>query len=305
MQASAPSGPRFFLASDCRPGEGPLELAPGETEHATRVLRLGAGDALVGLDGRGTAWPLAIRALERRGSREPALVLELAGPAWREAEPGAPGSREPWIEAAVAWPRASLAEDLLGRLTQLGVSAIVPLHCRESGAAARAGSIGRIERLEQVLRAAVKQSRRVWLPELRAAVVPAELAARLAGDGRGRAALLEPGAAQSLLHWLGALPGPAREWGTRQRPLWLIVGPEGGFDAAERADLIGAGAAAAALVPHVLRIETAAALAVGLAAALASESALQPAAQALSRRGARSAEAPGSAPPDESTRAER
>ena len=51
--SQAPTGRRFFLAHPHDPSAP--RLAEGEERHAGKVLRLSAGEALIGLDGRGAA----------------------------------------------------------------------------------------------------------------------------------------------------------------------------------------------------------------------------------------------------------
>jgi 16S rRNA (uracil1498-N3)-methyltransferase len=85
---------------------------------------------------------------------------------------------------------------------------------------------------------------------------PAPLADVL-GAAAGRAVLLDPDPALPRL--LRALP--------RSGPVVLVVGPEGGFTDEEIAAARRAGAAAASLGPCVLRVETAAVVAAGVALA--------------------------------------
>ena len=55
---------------------------------------------------------------------------------------------------------------------------------------------------------------------------------------------------------------------SREQPLVLVVGPEGGLTEEERGALLEAGAGPVRLGPHVLRIETAAEAAVAIAMGL-------------------------------------
>jgi len=253
----APPGRRFFLATPHDPGAP--RLAPGELEHAGRVLRLQAGEECVGLDGRGGCWPLRVLRAERRE-----VVVEAAGEPWIEPAPGESGAPLPWIELWVAWPKGGRGEELLDAATQLGVAAVRPLVCRQSGLQAPpAAGDARWRRCQRVLQSACKQSRRSWLPQLGAPGSPAELAGS-GGDWRG--VLLEPGAELALDSWARAA---GREQGARfdaETPLVVAVGPEGGFDEAERAALVQAGLAPVRLGPHVLRIEVAATAALAVLA---------------------------------------
>lgn len=247
MTPARPS-PRFFLAT---PADDPdPRLEPDEARHARRVLRLREGDELLGLDGAGALLPLRVR---RTSARE--LEVEAAGPAEREPEPGAPGAPLPFVELAVAWPRASRADAMVDRLVQLGVAALTPLDARASGPKPPPdGKSGGLARLERIARSALKQSRRTWLPDLRPAT---DVAARAAALDGSPTAMLDPGAERHLGHWV-ATADRDRQAGTRTRPIVLAVGPEGGFTDDERAAWHEAGATSVVLHPHVLRIETAA-----------------------------------------------
>lgn len=231
---------RLFLAA--APLGDAAELHPDDVEHATRVLRLGVGDRIVGLDGLGRSWRCVVAAVERRAVR-----LARVEPLAEEPAPGAETARDPAIVLHVALPRPGPAEELLDRAVQLGVTRIVPLVTERSGPHARELSPGKRERYERILRTALKQSGRLWCPEL---AEPEALAVLLARGFAGRAAVLAPRGASTLLTW--ALTPPAA------RSFELVVGPEGGLTDAEESALVARGAAACRVARHVLRIETAA-----------------------------------------------
>ena len=106
-------------------------------------------------------------------------------------------------------------------------------------------------------RAAAKQSRRAWEPEIGDLVDSAGLAAIVAGE-------VDAGATALVLHEDGAAPfaDAVTAESTAQR-LLLVVGPEGGVSDAEIDALTRAGARAVVLGPEVLRTSTAAAVALG------------------------------------------
>lgn len=245
---------RFVLAHD--PERAPPTLVDEDVQHALRVLRVAVGDRIVGLDGRGAAWPLVVRSVARR-----ALELESAGDPVRAPRPGTPGSGAPAVEVALSLPKGSRAEDCLGRLTQLGVTLVTPLTTRRSPPHARDAGAARLERLARAGREATKQCGRLWFPELGA---PCELEtwlrARTSGPAAPPLAWLDPYAAETLLAW----PAPRVE-----ASLALAIGPEGGFDPAEEASLAASGAFRARLGGHVLRLETAAEAALAVVMTLA------------------------------------
>jgi 16S rRNA (uracil1498-N3)-methyltransferase len=246
---------RFALTGP--PSGRRAELAEGEVEHARRVLRLVAGDRLLGLDGHGAAWPLVVRRADAR-----AFEVECEGAAQVEPAPGEAGAPLPWIEIVGALPRGDRAEEMVDRLVQLGVAAIRPLAAERASPAARGENDRRAERLERRAREACKQSGRLWWAEIGA---PETLATILARPARADF-VLDPRAEKPLFE-LVATTAPI---GTRERPLRIWVGPEGGFSPGETAALDAAGAARARLSPHVLRIETAAEAAAAVIVARAS-----------------------------------
>lgn len=234
---------------------GRPRLAAEDERHAAQVLRLAAGDGLIGLDGRGGRLALRVVAV-----RKGALELEPAGPQSHEPAPGAEGAPLPWFELAIAWPRRNRVEDMLTRLAQLGAAAIRPLAARRRGPEELPS--GAPARMTRVLREACKQCGRSWVPELEPTLTPEELArARPAGA----LAVLDPYLGLPFDTWLRSLqPSPAG-LGTRERPLVVAIGPEGGW-AAEELDVFREhGATPCWLGPHLLRVETAAEAAMAVA----------------------------------------
>jgi len=237
---------RFVLA--VAPDEGAPCLTPEDTQHALRVLRVAVGETLIGLDGRGAAWPLRVTAADRRS-----LAVAVAGEPERAPAPGSAAGAGPAVEVALSLPRGNRAEDLMGTLTQLGIQRLTPLVLRRSPPHAREAGAARRERLLRAGREASKQCGRLWFPEVGE---PSTLSAWLAARAEGAAlAWLDPYAAEGLLGWDAA---------HRAAPLALAFGPEGGFAPEEEAALAAHGARRARLGGHVLRLETAAAAAVAV-----------------------------------------
>jgi 16S rRNA (uracil1498-N3)-methyltransferase len=256
--------PAFFLDEGHDAGAaGEPRLLPEDAEHAARVRRLAPGDLLVGLDGRGGRHPLRVRAVGKRR-----LELERAGEPSAEAAPGSEGASLPWIELAVAWPRKKRVEGMVDRLVQLGAAAIRPLAARQRGPEEVPEEAS--ARLRRVAREACKQSGRAWLPEFEPVLTPAELARVHAARGAagGAVAVLDPRSLLALDSWLRSLQPALHRVGTRERPIVLVIGPEGGLADDERTALLDAGAGFVRLGPHVLRVETAAEAAMAVAAAV-------------------------------------
>jgi 16S rRNA (uracil1498-N3)-methyltransferase len=97
-------------------------------------------------------------------------------------------------------------------------------------------------RWTQIVREAAKQAHRAWVPEVSEASTSAQIAQRAAVTPT---LVLEPGAAESLSTGMREL---------RDAPeILLVVGPEGGIDAAELESFAAAGAHPVRLGDGVLR----------------------------------------------------
>lgn len=163
-------------------------------------------------------------------------------------------------QALVKGDRGELAVELA---TEAGVDAVLPWRAARCVARWDDGPRGvkALARWRGTALAAVKQSRRAWLPEVEQPVGTDELAARCDSvRGRGGAALVLHESAQVPIAAAVREPAPAE--------LLLVVGPEGGITDEELAVLRAAGAREVRLGPEVLRASTAAAVALGALGAL-------------------------------------
>lgn len=202
-------------------------LEEDDRHHLERVLRLRAGEVVTVADGGG-AWR---RCMLRPGGR-----LEPDGEVVREPGPS------PVVTVAFALTKGERPELAVQKLTELGVDRIVPFTAARSVARWDADrALRHVERLRRVAREAAVQSRRSRLPEV-------------TDLGSLPSLLEEPGA---------ALADPAGGPPSLALPT-IVVGPEGGFTAEERA----LAPAMVRLGPHVLRAETAAMAAGALLVAL-------------------------------------
>ncbi len=222
----------------------PEEIA----RQARDVLRLRPGDEIPLLDGAGGEYAAKIVAVSRRE-----VVVE-AGPR-REglANPAPP------VTLCLGMLKAAKLELVLQKGTELGVAAFQPLLTERSVALADELSAGKRRRYERILAEALEQCGGAWLPELHE---PLPLEAALAA--------LPPGGIP-LIPWEEALSQPLRATLGREgarRPMegvWLFIGPEGGFSAAEVALAERHGVRAVTLGRRILRAETAALVAATLA----------------------------------------
>lgn len=234
------AAPWFHL--DPLPDSGVVWLPKDEAKHATGARRLGEGDAVVLFDGRGTlAYATLLGTRDRRGDVE-ARIESI-----ERHEPIAPR-----IELATALPKGDRLATLLDMATQVGGDHLIPLLC-EWGVVKPHDETP--ERWRRIAIEAAKQSRRAWVPTFGA---PMRVVEACRGGEGCRVMLAHPGGAP-----IGAT---TESWGARSggspSTVRVLIGPEGGFSEGELAAAHAAGVARVSLSPQVLRIETAAVVAV-------------------------------------------
>ncbi len=232
-------GERFHLPSAPAAG-GRAWLEDDEGRHLARVLRARPGDVVRVFDGAGREASARVVEVERGR-----VLLEVL------ADVVAPKPAR-HVVLCTAIPRGERMQWLVEKTVEAGVGRIVPV-----AAARSVRQEARENTLRRWRRAAVeaaKQCGRADVPEVREPCPLEEALAESAGMPR-----------------FVALPGspvPLREaWGTvPPMHLALFIGPEGGFDPAETEALSAEGATPFGLGGLVLRVETAALVAVHSAA---------------------------------------
>lgn len=212
-----------------------LDLPEGPAAHLGRVLRLGLGDACVLFNGNGHDHEARIVAV---GKRDVRVAIGAARPVTNES----PLS----ITLLQGIARGEKMDLILQKATELGVSAIVPLHSQRSEVKLdEARGAKRLAHWQSVVTSACEQSGRAVVPRV-AAPCPLQGAIRGLPEG-GLRLILDPeaGATCATLAWS---PGT---------PVILAVGPEGGWSPLDREQLMGGGFRGVRLGPRILRTETA------------------------------------------------
>jgi 16S rRNA (uracil1498-N3)-methyltransferase len=222
------SAPRLFVAQVLGSGDV-VRLDGGQAHYLARVMRVAPGDGVILCDNVTGEW--AARVIEA-GKRD--VLLEVADCLRaREAVP------DFWLCAALL--KKDRFDLVLEKASELGVARIVPVITRRCVAdklnPERAGSI---------LVEAAEQCARTALPEL-GEVTKLDALLRDWPDGR----------ALFFADELGGVPAAAA-FAAHSGPAALLVGPEGGFDEAERAAIRAhPSARPISLGPRILRGETA------------------------------------------------
>lgn len=202
---------------------GEISLDRDATHHLGRVLRLNDGEAVELVDGRGG---LAHGSWLGGGRVEVSRVDPAVVPRARRV-------------LAVAPPRPSRLDWLTEKAAELGIHRLQLLDCAH---VARPVSENRVARLQRKAGEALLQCRRLHLMQ----VAPSRSLTEVLDEARGGDV------------WLAAPPPAEGPPAPPARDLLVLVGPEGGFDAAERELALGRGAREVALGHGVLRVETAA-----------------------------------------------
>ncbi len=221
----------LFWVDETRIAGSRLSLDPDESRHLLRVFRAEPGTTFDATDGAGTRYHC--RLVEDHHGEARAEIVE--------REEGA-GELPRGIDLLVGLPDSRAAEVIVEHAVPLGVASIVFVACRRSGR----DELGapKLERLERIAIAGVKQSLRSMLPTL--GTTPSLMAA-IEVVRAGQCFVADTSGAAEL-RLAADPPSPS---------VTLAVGPPGGFDEGEEAALRAAEFQPISLGPSRLTTETA------------------------------------------------
>lgn len=204
--------------------------------HLVTVLRRGVGDAVSVADGSG-----AIRRVEIREIRAGDALCEVL--ATRDVPHPAP-----WVRVVCGLPKQRKLDEVVGRLTELGVDEVVPAHTSRSQVHLDPPRADRARgRWQAVARSAASQSRRARVPRI-ASVTSWEHAFDEAEHG--------------VVFWeQAAEPLRAVPFDALAEQVTVGIGPEGGLTEQE---IVSTGLPAVSLGQTILRTETASVVAAAL-----------------------------------------
>jgi 16S rRNA (uracil1498-N3)-methyltransferase len=191
-------------------------LPKDEAEHATRVLRLGAGDAIAVFDGRGNEFLAQIVAAP--GKRDVRVRLQS-----RIDPPPEPVVPLTLVQAVL---KGDTMDDVVRDAVMLGVHAIQPVvSARTEATVATLVRGHRLDRWRRVALASTKQSKRAVLAEVRTPLTLTTYLDDPAPDLRLMCVEPSADAGTESLSALRREPAP--------RDAALLVGPEGGWETGE------------------------------------------------------------------------
>jgi 16S rRNA (uracil1498-N3)-methyltransferase len=222
---------RFFSAQPIQAGR--LRLVDDEARHLAAVMRAQPGDEVILFDGSGAEFVARILASGKQ-------VVELEIALRREPERELPFQ----LTLAVALPKGERQKWLVEKLTELGVTRLLPLITQRGVAQPVEAAV---DRLRRTVIEASKQCGRNRLMEIGEPMsVDEHVCAIAAGADR----LIADPSGQPLAGVALNLQSGGE--------LHVAVGPEGGFSPAEIQTAQAAGWQPVSLGPRILRVETAA-----------------------------------------------
>jgi 16S rRNA (uracil1498-N3)-methyltransferase len=229
------SAPRLFVAQELHKGAAVPVEGP-QAHYLARVMRVAAGDAVILCDDITGEWAARVSDVGKR-----AVTLEVAENLRpREAVP------DLWLCPALL--KKDRFDLVLEKATELGAARIQPVLARRCVADKL-----NLERARAITVEAAEQCARTALPEL---AEPVRLTALLADWPESRALF--------FADETGGAPA-AQTFAAHTSPAAILIGPEGGFDEAERERVRAHPAARPiSLGPRILRGETAAIAALGV-----------------------------------------
>lgn len=222
---------RFYAHAD-QIFEEEIILDEEESTHLSRVLRLQIGDEVEVVNGLGDLYQARVSEISKRNCR---LLI-------KQKQSSDKDSPELWMAVA---PTKNLNrwEWFLEKATELGIGRISPILCRRSER-----KVLKIDRQMRILKEAMKQSQRLYLPELNE-LKPLSAIIEEAKNFEGE---------KFIAHCENAPKELLKSLHQSEKKALILIGPEGDFHPEEISKALENGFKAISLGESRLRTETAA-----------------------------------------------
>ena len=227
---------RFFIEPQQFETENPVIRGP-EFKHLSKVLRLGPGDIVYLLDGTGRMIKARI---ELMGKEEASLTRLEEFQSERELP-----LKVTLVQGLAKGDKMDL---IIQKATELGIAEIIPMTCRRTVVRLEGEkAIERQKRWQRVAMEAAKQCRRAIIPMVQ---TPQKFEDVLAAIPREAVCFMpwEEEHGQTFGQVLST---------DRPEQVYLLIGPEGGFESMEVEKARQRGVVTVTLGPRILRTETA------------------------------------------------
>lgn len=212
-----------------------------EQHHLRNVLRLQRGDKIRIIDGKGSVYIAEIQNISTESTEVNILSSEFHV------------QHKPSVILIQALPKTQKMELILQKVTELGVTQVVPMITTRS---LQRPSQNRLQRWNRVIISATKQCKRTWLPQLCDVKQFQECVNSISEYGR------------NLIFWEHErqqhIQSIIRDVQIESLAIW--VGPEGGFTEEEIEITIESGCTPVTIGSNILRTETAAIAGLAIAA---------------------------------------
>ncbi|MBC6982220.1 16S rRNA (uracil(1498)-N(3))-methyltransferase [Caulobacter sp. 17J80-11] len=221
-----------------------VELPADQARYLLTVMRLQTGEAVLLFNGRDGEWRARLAETSKR-----ACVLEVEEQT--RAQAGVPD-----VELVVALVKRAALETIVEKATELGAARVRLVTTRRTNA-----DHTNVARLQAIATEAAEQTERLDVPQI---LAPEKLERLLDGwDANRQLMFCDEAGDDPQAEWGGAAgraqPALDALGGNESRSWAILIGPEGGFDPAERARLRELSfVTPVTLGPRILRADTAA-----------------------------------------------
>ncbi|ESQ74485.1 16S rRNA (uracil(1498)-N(3))-methyltransferase [Asticcacaulis sp. AC402] len=231
---------RLYIAQDTPPFSQGLSfiLNPDQGRYLVAVMRLASGDEIAVFNGRDGEWTARLGDAGKKSVR-----LDLV-------EQIKPQTARKGPVLAIALIKRGALEYIIEKATELGVQSVQLLTTRRTNA-----SHTNVERLVSIARESAEQTQRLDVPDIHS---PLKLERFLAEQGFDRLVFGDENSTHETGRQTLPMLQAVKALAQGERTV-ILIGPEGGFDADERAVLRGLGNCVPVnLGPRILRADTAA-----------------------------------------------